>query len=282
MERFIQLKEAFFAMAEGDYLAYALELVFAFALLYYVFKVLRDNGAIRFLVIYLVILLFSCALVLVAKGIGLQVFLTFIMLLSLFFLLIFNIEIKRSLTRVKKVVNKSNFEFQHKTTQQTEDCIAAIIHAVQNMSKKDTGALIVLANKNFQKQIVESGIRLDADISDQLLEGIFVNKAPLHDGAVIIEGHKIVAAGCFLPLTQNIDLSSEFGTRHRAALGVTEACDVTVLVVSEETGIVSIARKGQLERYADAAALRRVLREYYFSEEEASAKKKKKDKENAV
>lgn len=282
LERFSRIGEAALFLTQQGYLFYIVQTLFAFVLLYYVFKVLRDNGAKKFMGIYAGLIFGACALALFSEGIDIDLLLIFTMLLSMFFLLMYSLEIKRGLTKMKKVVSKSNFEAQNKTAQQTEGCISGIIKAVQNMSKKDTGALIVLANKNFPKQIVDSGIVLDADISSQLIEGIFINKAPLHDGAMIVDGHKIVAAGCFLPLTQNNDIAPEYGSRHRAAIGVTEACDVTTIVVSEETGIVSIVKKGQVERYADFMKLRRVLTEYYFAEDSSSGRSDKKNKERTI
>ncbi len=276
LERFEQIGESFRSFIKGSYPVYALELILAFVLFYYVIKVLKDNNANAFVVAYSLLIAAGSVLTLCAAGISLTLYLEFIVLLSMFFLLTYNLEIKRSLTKVKKDVHRSNFEAEEKTMQQTEACISALIKAVQNMSKKDTGALIVLANNNLPKQIIDSGIILDADISSQLIEGIFINKAPLHDGAMIINGHKIKAAGCFLPLTQNQNIAAEFGTRHRAAIGVTEVSDVITIVVSEETGIVSVVKKGKIDRYADYNMLRNVLIEYYWT---GFNKTKKKTKE---
>lgn len=276
LERFEQIGESFLTFIKGGYPIYALELILAFVLFYYVIKVLKDNNANAFVVAYSLLIAAGSVLALCAAGISLTLYLEFIVLLSMFFLLTYNLEIKRSLTKVKKDAHRSNFEAEEKTMQQTEACISALIKAVQNMSKKDTGALIVLANNNLPKQIIDSGIILDADISSQLIEGIFINKAPLHDGAMIINGHKIKAAGCFLPLTQNQNVAAEFGTRHRAAIGVTEVSDVITIVVSEETGIVSVVKKGKIDRYADYNMLRNVLIEYYWT---GFNKTKKKTKE---
>lgn len=276
LERFEQIGECFLPFIKGSYPIYALELILAFVLFYYVIKVLKDNNANAFVVAYSLMVVAGSVLVLSAAGVSLTLYLEFIVLLSMFFLLTYNLEIKRSLTKVKKDTRRSNFEAEEKTMQQTEACISALIKAVQNMSKKDTGALIVLANNNLPKQIIDSGIILEADISSQLIEGIFINKAPLHDGAMIINGHKIKAAGCFLPLTQNQNIAAEFGTRHRAAIGVTEVSDVITIVVSEETGIVSVVKKGKIDRYADYNMLRNVLIEYYWT---GFNKAKKKTKE---
>lgn len=277
-ERFESIKKVLPTFLNSDKApVYVIEGIIIFLLIYYVIKVLNDNGAKRFIVAYSLIILTGCVLAVLSPGISLELFVMFIMLLSMFFLLTYNIEIKRGLTSMKKIAGKSNFESEGKTQQQTEDCIAGIIKAVQNMSKKNTGALIVLANKNIPGNIVRSGVILDADISSQLIEGIFINKAPLHDGAMIIDGHKIRAAGCFLPLTQKTDLSSEYGTRHRAAIGVTENCEVVAIVVSEETGVISVAREKDLKRYVTSQELRDLLKEYYWSGLDDGKKKKKEE-----
>ena len=146
-------------------------------------------------------------------------------------------------------------------------CIAEIIKALQNMSKNDVGAILVLSTRSFPSQILDSGVALDCDISSALIESVFFPKTPLHDGAMIISGTKIVAAGCFLPLSQNVDkIPKDLGTRHRAGIGVTETIDVITFIVSEETGIISIARAGKITRYADTEALKKTLAQYYWQE----------------
>ena len=131
----------------------------------------------------------------------------------------------------------------------------------------------MLSTGNIPPQIIDSGVKLDADISSELIESVFFPKTPLHDGAMIISDTKIVAAGCFLPLSQNMDnIPKDLGTRHRAGLGVTETIDVVSLIVSEETGIISIARAGRISRYADFATLKKTLNKYYWQELESVRK----------
>ena len=129
------------------------------------------------------------------------------------------------------------------------------------------GAIIVLANGNIPNPILESGVRLDSDISSELIESVFFPKTPLHDGAMIINGTKIVSAGCFLPLSQNVDnIPKDLGTRHRAGIGVTETIDVVTFIVSEETGIISVAKEGKITRYADVEILKKTLASYYWQD----------------
>ena len=114
---------------------------------------------------------------------------------------------------------------------------------------------------------------IDAEISTQMIEGVFFPKAPLHDGAMVIHGHKIQAAGCFLPLTQKTSYPKEYGTRHRAAIGITEVANVISLVVSEETGIISIVKQGNVTRYADYDMLIDALKDYYWQDMALTTKK---------
>lgn len=136
-----------------------------------------------------------------------------------------------------------------------------IIRAVQRMSGQLTGALIVIQNREPLSDIAESGTQIYAKVSAPLIENIFTPSTPLHDGAIIINGNVILAAGCFLPISSNPYLTQEVGTRHRAALGLSEKTDSIVIVVSEETGIVSSAIGGKLTKYLDSNNLRTILEE---------------------
>ena len=128
---------------------------------------------------------------------------------------------------------------------------AEILSACQDMAKQDVGAIIIIdSNNSINDTVLGSGTILNAELSAALLESIFNTKAPLHDGAVIVRGNKVVAAGCFLPLTQR-NINKEMGTRHRAAIGITEDTDVLSIVVSEETGIISVVKRGELQQVYD-------------------------------
>jgi diadenylate cyclase len=126
---------------------------------------------------------------------------------------------------------------------------AEIVKACQNLSKNDIGALIVIAPDVVPEHILSTGTEIGALVTYGLLESIFTKLSPLHDGAVMVKENRIVAAGCFLPLSENTSLSKELGTRHRAALGITEETDVLAIVVSEQTGVISVARRGKFKRY---------------------------------
>lgn len=137
--------------------------------------------------------------------------------------------------------------------------ISEIVRAVREMSEKRIGALIAVERATGLKEYVETGTQLDALLSYPLLLQIFEPKTPLHDGAVIVRHNRILAAGCYLPLSSNKYLSKELGTRHRAAVGLSELSDALVIVVSEETGAVSVAEEGKLLRYLDPPGLEQLL-----------------------
>ena len=145
--------------------------------------------------------------------------------------------------------------------------ISEIIQSIMDLSKRRVGALIVLEQQTGLQDVIETGTRLNAEISAPLLENIFEPKTPLHDGAVVVRDNEIMAAACILPLAEASGVSRELGTRHRAAVGITENTDAIVLVVSEETGIVSMARDGQLTRPLTVRTLEEVLNQIYTARE---------------
>ena len=148
----------------------------------------------------------------------------------------------------QKVSTSRNIEL-HNSNDELRASTLEILTACQDMAKQDVGAIIIIdSSGDIHENILDTGTRLDAVLSAPLLESIFNTKAPLHDGAVIVRGNRIIAAGCFLTLTQR-NVNKEMGTRHRAAIGVTEETDVLSIVVSEETGIISVVKHGEIKRY---------------------------------
>ena len=150
--------------------------------------------------------------------------------------------------------------------------VQAITSAVEKFSSEKTGALIVFERQTVLEDYAETGTILDAFITQQLLGNIFYEGAPLHDGAIIISGTKVYAAGCVLPLSNSQSISKDLGTRHRAGLGITEISDAVSLVVSEETGIISMAEDGKLERFLDARTVEKRLLEIYLSKQSLSSR----------
>lgn len=148
---------------------------------------------------------------------------------------------------------------EQKDIQAITSMINDMCEALFDLSKDKTGALVVIERSTKLGDVIKSGTMIDAVMSPFLLKNIFFNKAPLHDGAVIVRGTRIYAAGCFLPLSVNTDIIKDLGTRHRAAIGMSENSDAIVLVVSEETGIISMAHEGKLRRSFEYMSLRRAL-----------------------
>ncbi len=253
-----------------------IEAVFLFLLIYFVLKILYENNAKKLIPVYVFLLACTGVVALFSEHLTVTVYYVFIMLMSLFFLLLFSVEIKRSIWNVasKRVGSVAGAQAakNNAVSARADEYISGIVKAVQNLSKNNTGALIVLSGGNLPKEIIDSGVTLNANISSQLIEGIFIPKAPLHDGAMIIYGDKIQAAGCFLPLTQK-DFPKDYGTRHRAGIGVTEVADVSTIIVSEETGVVSYVRRGEITRYVDSESLKRYLKDYYWKEFNSGGKK---------
>ena len=142
------------------------------------------------------------------------------------------------------------------------------------MAKEKTGALIVFENETKLGDIIASGTIVNADVSSYLIKNIFFENTPLHDGAVILRDGRLNAAGCFLPLSENNSIDRNLGTRHRAAIGVSEVSDALVVVVSEETGTISIAENGILKRNFDYAGLKKELTRFLIQDDSENVRKK--------
>lgn len=230
-------------------------------LIYQLTKILRETRAIQFLkgiAILVIVLLLSDWLNLNA----LNYILGNIMQAGLIaIVVIFQPELRNMLERMGrskagKIIDMVSGQNESDKTMHVIDelCIAA-----ENLSKTRTGALVVIERETRLGDVIRTGSVVNADMSAALLENIFAPNTPLHDGAVIVRGDRIHTAGCLLPLTSNPNLSRELGTRHRAALGISEASDAMVVVVSEETGKISIAINGTLTRNLDRESLKRAL-----------------------
>jgi diadenylate cyclase len=176
---------------------------------------------------------------------------------------VFQPELRRALEKLgeKDILSTINlFDTKNENLRFSIRTLEAIAETCDKLGNRKTGALIVVEQATMLNEYVNTGIELDSAISEQLLQNIFDGNTPLHDGAVIIRGDRIVAATCYLPLSENMLISKDLGTRHRAALGMTEVSDALVLVVSEETGAISASVGGILERNISIADVRRHLR----------------------
>lgn len=180
--------------------------------------------------------------------------------------IIFQPELRRALEYLGRT---SMFTFVgiEKDVKETRKIIEEITSACASLSRQKIGALIVFEQEIGLDDMVDTGTSIDGHISSGLLINIFIPNTPLHDGAVIVKGYRVKAAGCFLPLTENNFLSKDIGTRHRAALGMTERSDAVVVVVSEETGYISYAVEGRLYRNIDIKELENLLAGIYKTEE---------------
>jgi diadenylate cyclase len=179
--------------------------------------------------------------------------------------IVFQPELRRAL----EYVGRSKFitpQFAQMDKEKVKVITAAIIKAVDYFSSNKIGALIIMERETVLEDIAETGTKINAEISTELLGNIFYEGAPLHDGATIVRGDRVYAAGCVLPLTQSKTLSKELGTRHRAGIGITENSDAIAIIVSEETGIISIAVDGKLSRFLDIKTVEKTLLNIYLSQ----------------
>lgn len=178
---------------------------------------------------------------------------------------IFQPELRRALEYLGR--SRITNAFGEVDKEEAKRIVGQFVEAVDSMSASRTGALIVIEREISLNDIVETGTVIDSQITAQMIGTIFYEGTPLHDGAVIVRGDKLYAAGCVLPLTQNKELNKELGTRHRAGIGITENSDALVIIVSEETGIISIAQNGKLTRFLDGKTIEKKLLNLYFEGE---------------
>ena len=191
---------------------------------------------------------------------------------------LFQPEIRRILEQVgsSKIPLLNIFSKPQVDRQVVEEAIHQTVEACADMSKSRTGALIVFERHNQTDEILRSGTKLDAEVSSELLKNIFFVKAPMHDGAVLVRDGRILGAGCMLPLSRNVNLSRDLGMRHRAGIGMSENSDAVVVLVSEETGSISVAVGGMLKRHLMTETLEQLLRNELLPAQEEDGEKDKK------
>lgn len=171
---------------------------------------------------------------------------------------VFQPELRRALEQL----GRGRFFVRHPLTLGTEaftQMIEELVRCTQVLSKNRIGALMVIERETGVQEFIETGIKIDGVVSSEFLVNVFIPNTPLHDGAVIIRGDRVAAAGCFLPLSENTNIQKELGTRHRAAIGLTEVSDSVIIIVSEETGAISVALDGVLTRFLDEKTLTDLL-----------------------
>lgn len=228
-------------------------------LIYQVVKLVRETSSariIRGVIVLIVAMWISSILQLVMVNYLFQTILTWGILVIA---IVFQPELRRVLERVGRS-RLSSFMLRNDTLPIEEKAVLEIVHACSEMSWSRTGALIIFERKENLTDIIKTGTVINADVRDELVRNIFYEGAPLHDGAMIIRSGRVYAAGCVLPLSPNPNLAKELGTRHRAAVGMSESADSVSLVVSEETGSISIAIDGKLQRHLVPEQLDEILR----------------------
>jgi len=191
-------------------------------------------------------------------------------------IILFQPEIRQLLERLgsRKLSRLSRILQSQETVGEVEKAIDQTVLACSEMSRSKTGALIVFERDMSLGELIRSGTALDAGINCELLKNIFFINAPMHDGAMIVRQGRIIGAGCMLPLSKNVNLSRELGMRHRAGIGISEHSDAVVVIVSEETGSISVAQGGMLKRHLMPETLGKLLRNELLVQEEAEDKQK--------
>jgi diadenylate cyclase len=220
----------------------ALDILIVAALIYYLLKLLRGTRAVQMLVAIALLVLFYRGAQWARLEMVEWLLTTLLPYVAIALIVLFQPEIRRALSRFGRNLSLMKFA-SHNPKAIYDD----IVMAVEYFSHNRIGALMVVERQSGLRTYVESGIPLDAKLSYDLLVSIFRPGSPLHDGAAIIEGSRVAAAGCFLPLSLNPMISKQLGTRHRAAIGITEESDAVVVLVSEETGSISVASAGAID-----------------------------------
>lgn len=238
-------------------------LLLAFVL-YFIYKLIRDSRAWKLLIGIVVLFCVSIFADTFEMSALSYIFGNFQQLGLLAVLILFQPELRTALEKVggTPISGIKNIASSSEALATRNAQMDAICTAVSDLSRDKVGALIVIERSTKLGDFIKSGVYIDAAISPYIIRNIFFNKAPLHDGAVIIRANRICAAGCFLPLSTKDDIDKDLGTRHRAAIGVTEISDALVIVVSEETGTISMSCDGNLERNFNYNSLKQALNNY--------------------
>lgn len=239
----------------------AIDIILLALLFYFVLSFFKSRKAGTLLIgIFICLVLYTVAVFLNLSGI--EYILSGVFKIgALAIIIIFQPEIRDLLDTIGSgsIKGIKTFSDQTRKKQAKYKAIDNICKAVHVMSKDKTGALIVIGRTTQLDDVTHSGIEINADVSDYLIRNLFYNKAPLHDGAIVIEGNRIKAAACILPLPRHTYVHNDLGTRHRAAVGLSEISDAIIIIVSEETGIISVAKESELKRDFTEDSLRKFL-----------------------
>ncbi len=247
-----------------------LDIAIVSVIFYYVYRFVRDRRAGKLAVGILLVFV----AMMVSNLLGMQV-LSFLIgnivqVGMIGVVILFQSELRTFLEKVGGPSIITRRKKDKKTMSQTMRCIDAVVEAVSDLSTEKTGALIIFERTTKLGDVIKTGTVIDALPGAYMIKNIFFNKAPMHDGALIIRGNRLYSAGCFLPLSSNPEIIKDLGTRHRAGIGMSELSDALVVIVSEETGIVSVALDGVLTRDYDSTRLRKLLIRHLLSEEKGN------------
>ena len=238
-------------------LALAVDLAIVFYLLYKLIKMIKGTRAVQLIKGIAVLLIANVLSEFLSLNILHYILNSVVTYGVLLFIVVFQPELRKTLEQMGSTNIRKFFDIEDTSSLQSVD---EVVLAVEQMAKDKTGALIVYEKESSLGEIMHTGVAIDADISKELLLNIFVPDTPLHDGAVIIKDNRIAAASCILPITDREDLDREFGTRHRAAIGLSEVSDAVIIIVSEETGKISLAMNGKIIRNLQPEVLKKELR----------------------
>lgn len=255
----------FFASVKNSFMEFsfvdAIDIIILTVILFFAFRFLKSRKAGALLIGVAVVVTVTFLAYLTGLDATYTVFSSLLKMGVLAIVIIFQPEIRDALEKLGSgsMNGIMNLGDQKKKKLLYSKAIEQICSAVSDLSATKTGALIVISRTTKLDEISETGITINADVNSFLLRNLFFNKAPLHDGAVVIDDARIVAAGCLLPLTRRTDIDGDLGTRHRAAIGMSETSDAIIIVVSEETGTISVAHDCTLTRNYTSETLRRFL-----------------------
>lgn len=241
----------------GKIIALVVDLAIVIYLLYKLIKLIKGTRAVQLIKGIAVLLIANVLSEFFSLDILHYILNSVVTYVVLLFIVVFQPELRKILEQMGSTSIKNFFETDEDSNVQGVD---AVVEAVAQMASEKTGALIVFAKESNLGEIIHTGVQINADVSKELLVNIFVPDTPLHDGAVIIKDNRITAASCILPITDREGLDRSFGTRHRAGIGMSEASDAVIVIVSEETGKISMAVEGKIARNLQPDVLRKELK----------------------
>ncbi len=253
-EQIVSMYNSFIALMLTFRVTDVLDILIVSFIIYSLIKIMRETRAEQLVKgIFILMLGFAASSIFNLKMLN-TLFTSFFQFSVLAILIVFQPELRSALEHIGRSkigkywngLSAANLEENH--VKQIRKCINCVVEVANNFQKSKTGALIVFEKQTKLGEIIDTGTIVDAQPSVPVIGNIFFNKAPLHDGAMVVRDGKVYAAGCILPLTKNNNISTDLGTRHRAALGISENSDAIIVVVSEETGTISIAKNGVITR----------------------------------